>query len=310
MANAGVLSAMAPAAGPARDAASGRIARQPPRLTLARVLVIALVTAALTTLAVWVAVTSPYTPGSTLGYNLGLVGGVLLLTLLLYPLRKRWRVFARLGRMAGWFRFHMVAGVGGPLLLLFHSTFKPSSVNGSVALYAMLLVAGSGLFGRYIYRHMHRGLYGRRLTLDEAKADLLASRASIDSVFALRPDIEARLMAFHDYAFAPLAGAVRRVRRFVTLRWQARRLSRAVRHELKATVARVLHAGGNRPRDELAVDYHLARVQTLCFLNAVVQTSQLAAWTRLFSLWHLVHIPFLYLLLFAGIVHVLAVHMY
>ena len=39
---------------------------------------------------------------------------LLLLTLLLYPLRKRWRVFARLGRMAGWFRFHMVAGVGGP----------------------------------------------------------------------------------------------------------------------------------------------------------------------------------------------------
>jgi hypothetical protein len=27
-------------------------------------------------------------------------------------------------------------------------------------------------------------------------------------------------------------------------------------------------------------------------------------------LWHVVHIPFIYLLLFSGIVHVIAVHMY
>ncbi len=41
-----------------------------------------------------------------------------------------------------------------------------------------------------------------------------------------------------------------------------------------------------------------------------MQTSQLAVWERLFSLWHVVHIPFIYLLVLSGIVHVVAVHMY
>jgi hypothetical protein len=30
----------------------------------------------------------------------------------------------------------------------------------------------------------------------------------------------------------------------------------------------------------------------------------------MFSYWHLIHVPFLYLLVFSGVVHVVAVHMY
>ena len=34
---------------------------------------------------------APWTPGSDLGYSIGLAGGIALLGLFLYPLRKRWR---------------------------------------------------------------------------------------------------------------------------------------------------------------------------------------------------------------------------
>lgn len=270
---------------------------------------LALVGILLLVLAWLVAFGDIYEPGSDFGYNLGLVGGLLMSSLLLYPLRKRIRAFEWLGRMEHWFRFHMIAGIAGPLLVLFHSTFKTGSMNGSVALYAMLLVAFSGIVGRFIYRHIHKGLYGRHLTIIDAQAELKASISSLSSVFALQPDIEPRLHAFYKASLAPIDGFFPRVWRFLTLRWRSRILAREIRLDAKRALRR---AGRERriPRGELILSYRLARDQIDAFLEAVIKTSQLAGWERLFSLWHVVHIPFLYLLVISGVVHVVAVHMY
>jgi hypothetical protein len=250
-----------------------------------------------------------YKPGDGLGYNLGLVGGIMMLTLLLYPLRKRVRFMDRMGSMRYWFRYHMVAGVAGPVLVLFHSTFRIGSMNGRVALYAMVLVAISGLVGRFLYRHIHRGMYGQHLTLKDAEADLRASSESMGSVFADHPDIEGRLKVFRDYAFAELHGVWPRVTRFVALRIKARRLSLSIRDGLKQAMK-----GAKRERrltrPQRILTYRLAKKKAEAYLDAVCEASQLTSWERLFSLWHVVHIPFLYLLLVSGIVHVVAVHMY
>ena len=107
--------------------------------------------AALGALGKWVHDRQIYTAGSDFGYYLGLLGGLLMLSLLLYPLRKRQVLFGeRCGRMQHWFRFHVCAGICGPLLVLFHSTFRSSSLNAAAALYAMLLVVLSGIIGRFI----------------------------------------------------------------------------------------------------------------------------------------------------------------
>jgi hypothetical protein len=46
------------------------------------------------------------------------------------------------------------------------------------------------------------------------------------------------------------------------------------------------------------------------FLESFSKASQLAFWERLFSLWHLLHVPLFYLLVLSGIAHVVAVHWY
>ena len=166
-----------------------------------------------------------YDGKSDFAYYLGLVGGLLMSSLLLYPLRKRIAALERLGKMESWFKFHMIAGICGPLMVLFHSTFKTGSLNGAMALYAMLLVALSGVIGRFIYRHIHRGLYGNQLTLGEVSAELKDCAENMGSVFALRPDIEPRLMDFHDAAFSRQGSLIVRVWRFVTLYWKSRRLA-------------------------------------------------------------------------------------
>lgn len=251
----------------------------------------------------------PYKPGSDFGYNLGLIGGLLMLSLLVYPLRKRVRWLERMGSMTAWFRYHIFAGITGPLLILFHSTFHVGSMNGAAALYSMLLVALSGVIGRFIYRHVHRGLYGRRQTLAEAEADIRLSLDHLESVFALKPDVEPRLQAFHAYAFERLDSLPRRVWRFVTLRARSRRLANEIRLDAKRML-KVLGRDRKMTRAERIVNYRLAREQVGNYLDAVVRAAQIASWERLFSLWHVVHIPFLYLLVLSGILHVVAVHMY
>lgn len=250
-----------------------------------------------------------YESGSDFGYNLGLIGGLLMVGLLIYPLRKRFGSYDRFGKMEFWFRYHMVAGIGGPLLVLFHSTFQTGSLNGAMALYSMLLVACSGVVGRFIYRHIHRGLYGQHLTLADTTEELKACADNLGSVFALRPDIEPRLTAFSEAAFDKSGSPPQRIWKFLLLRLRGRRLARAIRRDAKESLQKRWRTEGGTRR-ELVLNYQLARGQINRYLDAVVKASQLSVWEKLFSYWHLIHIPFLYLLVFSGVVHVVAVHMY
>jgi len=250
-----------------------------------------------------------YESNSDFAYYIGLVGGLLMLALLLYPLRKRIAALERLGKMESWFKFHMVAGIVGPLLVLFHSTFRTGSLNGAAALYAMLLVAISGVMGRFIYRHVHRGLYGKKLTLEDASVQMTECSDHVRSVYALQPDIEPRLKAFHDAAFDQTGSWLFRTWRFVILHWKSRRLAKKVRGDAKNALRKQFqkHGGGRR---EVIINYRVAREQIDRYLDSVVMASQFSVWEKLFSYWHLLHIPFLYLLVFSGVVHVVAVHMY
>ena len=250
-----------------------------------------------------------FTAGDDVGYNLGLIGGLMMLSLLLYPLRKRVKAFSRLGSMQAWFQYHQIAGIVGPTLVLFHSTFHVGAMNSRVALYAMILVALSGLVGRFIYRHIHKGMYGQHLTMRGAEEDLRVCAEDIRSIFAEYPEIQEKLTRFRVKAFAHLPGLSDRIWRFMTLRSRGKRLSRSVRNYIKKALARAKKE--NRlTRNQRILTYQLAKEKTELFIDSVCEASQLTGWERLFSLWHIAHVPFLYLLVVSGIVHVVAVHMY
>ena len=133
------------------------------------------------------------TPEEGVGYWLGIAGGSLMLLLLLYPLRKRIRFLHRLGATKHWFRMHMIFGLVGPLLILYHSNYQLGSFNSQVAFYCMLLVAGSGIIGRHFYAAIHRGLYGRKTSLNELQKDLEASVEKSHGLAKLMPKLVARL---------------------------------------------------------------------------------------------------------------------
>ena len=109
------------------------------------------------------------TPQRGVGYWLGITGGSMMLLLLLYSVRKRYRWLNWLGGIPAWFEFHMILGILGPVLIMFHSNFHLGATNSNVALISMLLVAGSGVVGRYIYTRLHARLEGHEYTLEQLK---------------------------------------------------------------------------------------------------------------------------------------------
>jgi hypothetical protein len=252
-----------------------------------------------------------YKPGDDIGYNLGLVGGIMLLSLLLYPLRKRVKIFRSVGILPGWFKWHMVLGILAPAMILFHATFHISSINAGVALVCMLLVSGSGTFGRFFYTKIHHGLYGRQTTVNELKADLEQS-GEVKSTFAFAPEIENKLAAFRTHAEQNAQAGKLGLWKFIAIGIQTERLSKTLSNELHS----IMHAQANEknftPAQISSMEKMFAEYseQISFYLKAVRDASQFHTYERLFSYWHIFHIPLVYMMVFSGFYHVYAVHAY
>ncbi|MEZ5552687.1 MAG: hypothetical protein R3E82_17535 [Pseudomonadales bacterium] len=244
-----------------------------------------------------------------LGYWLGIIGGSLMLLLLIYPLRKRIRWLAGLGSVKAWFRTHMIFGVVGPLLILFHSNFVLGSLNGRIALFATLIVAASGIIGRYLYGKIHYGMYGQRATLMSLQAEVEIEPAPTSRMFSIVALVDERLKPYErrvlerssrmlpsvlDALCTPLLA--------VRLKWS---LKRALQREVDARAAESAVLAQHRERLLKAAEDYLSRR-----LTTYRRYAQISGCERLFSLWHIVHFPLFLVMVVAAIVHVFAVHAY
>ncbi len=248
-------------------------------------------------------------PKSGLGYAIGIVGGVLILLQLLYAVRKRIPSLRLVGTVAGWFQAHMMLGIVGPVCILIHCGFSLGATNSNIALFSMLTVAGSGIFGRYFYSKIHRGLYGRKASLAELQASAHELRARgtkllmMPELMKLADGQERRLLAVADWnsallLFAPFAIASR----FANGRARLRRYARAA---IRVTAARHKAVASQRDRFErVALDYVQRR------MRATREVAEFRIYERLFSVWHVLHVPLFLMLIAAGIVHVISVHVY
>lgn len=266
--------------------------------------------AALFALAAAIARSGWFAAGSDVGYWIGVAGGVAMLLLLTYPLRKRWRAVRNLGATRSWFALHMMLGIAGPLLIVVHSTLQFGSLNATVAFGSMVLVATSGLIGRFLYGRIHHGLYGRRATLAEVRGKLGLDSGLVRSRLAFVPQVEERLGAFAQQAEASVGDSgFGRPLRLLFLGFEATRVRRACAVEMVRELNKRAQAEG-WPRHKFL---RRARARTLLirhYVRAVQQVAQFGAYERLFSWWHMLHVPFLYMLVLSAIAHVVAVHMY
>ncbi len=224
--------------------------------------------------------------GGTVGHKLGIAGSSMMVLMLLYSVRKRVGALRRLGPLSRWLDVHIYLGVFGPLLVVLHSSFK---VQGLVALsfWSMIVVAASGVLGRYLYLQIPRTRAGEERALAELEAEDADLSDELRTTFRLDAAQLARLDAL--VAVPARTGLVSGFARLVTddlrLRSGLREFAAGCRSVPRPVV-----------RDFERVVRQKAQVHRRILL-----------WDRvheLFHYWHVVHKPFALVMYLFMIVHV------
>lgn len=232
------------------------------------------------------------------GYYIGVVGASLMLILFTYPLFKRVRTFRAVGSAKFWFRLHMICGLVGPAFIIVHSGLHMRSLNAAWAFWSMVVVAASGVIGRFLYRGLHRGMHGELETAQSLFAAVSVASQSVDKVVpkdaAVSREIAAyakrcEYLASTSSAFASFAALLLPLSRWALLR----HVSATLKHADFST-------------ESSASKRHLLGQ----YLVANQRYAQFSLFRRLFSLWHVAHVPFVVTLVLGTIAHIVAVHLY
>lgn len=108
----------------------------------------------------------------TLGHGYGIIGTIIIAVGVFgYIYAKKTLRFEKVVRLKYLLEFHIFLCTIGPILILFHTTFKFGGVV-SVGFWSMVLVVLSGVVGRYIYVQIPRSLDGKDLSIREIEASI------------------------------------------------------------------------------------------------------------------------------------------
>ncbi|OGS71472.1 MAG: hypothetical protein A3F91_15275 [Flavobacteria bacterium RIFCSPLOWO2_12_FULL_35_11] len=209
------------------------------------------------------------------GQGLGIIGTFMILFgVSIYIARKRYNFLAKYIRLKYLLEFHIFLCTLGPILVIFHTTFKFNGIV-SIAFWSMVAVVFSGVVGRFIYIQIPRTIEGRELSLGEVqnmKTDLafvLNEKFKLDSniidlIVSLTNDQNA---TGHKITVWSLRKALR--------------LKKIPKLERAAIIKMV--------KKEKSLSRKIARLQTM---------------QQLFKYWHVAHLPFAIIMLIILIIHV------
>lgn len=233
-------------------------------------------------------------PSGYLGQSAGILALALFVFLWLYPLRKRFAALAFTGAVARWLDVHTAAGLLMPLAAGAHAGWRFRGVIG-LGFAATLVVAASGVVGRYLYTRIPRHRDGVALSREEAAAQLRAYVAQIATLTGLDPDLVEHVLAPPQNAERP-----RNPWRRALAELKARIMLRDAAHELirwATTSAGEEHPLDRRTAREVArlVRRDLALAQQLRVLDRT---------QRLFRYWHVAHRPIAITALLSVLIHV------
>lgn len=267
-------------------------------------------TVVLMTIAFLIARSGLYSYDDDFAYWLGVIGGSLMLVLLCYPLRKyvRWHWVQQLGRMKIWLRFHMIIGILAPTIILLHCTFRTGSTNAAIALWSMVVVMSSGFIGRFLYSHTKNGLRSEQRRLETFKK-LARLDDEVDSTLWFSPYARRLLDMFEERALDAEHAAQHWLKLLLFLpfeSWLVRfQAQHAINEELEI-LAKVQHWTYSEHSDRITTAKHIV----VEYLTCIMRVALYRAWEKLFSYWHVAHIPFVFMLVFASVTHIIAVHIY
>jgi hypothetical protein len=228
-------------------------------------------------------------PSGILGHGMGILGSLfMIIGMGSYMVRKRYRILSRMGLLKHWLEFHIFLCTLGPILILFHTTYKFGGLV-AVSFWSMVAVFLSGVIGRFIYIQIPHTIEGRELSLNEVRdlksdvVEIIKKSYNLDeeSYAIIVNSIKKKVELYHKYAI------VRYIRKYVN----DQKSLRAVKKVLKEN---------NLPRAEYKQVLEL--IEDDIRLNRKIE--QLDLMQNLFKYWHVAHLPFALVMLIIMFVHV------
>jgi hypothetical protein len=214
-----------------------------------------------------------------------IIGGVAM-----YSSRKRIRALRQVGQIRYFLEFHIFLCLVGPLLVLYHTTFKFGGLV-AVSFWSMTAVVASGLVGRYLYVQIPKGIQGNELDVKELEDSTIELQKQLETKYGLdeidikkidaiaSPKNQKELSLF-SLLFFFIVGDL-------TLR---RRIHKIVRHLHSHSVdPSMIHTVAMVAKERIKL---LRRIQFL---------EQLKYY---FHYWHVVHLPFSIIMFLILLVHV------
>ena len=222
-------------------------------------------------------------PNGTAGLAYGYTGFLLLLVLVSYSARKRWRFLSRLGRLRRWLNVHIFCGILGPAFITMHAGFR---FHGLIAIgyWSMIGVMLSGFVGYYLYSQVPRALSGATLAADALDDEIQALDAELVERYGMSA---AQLAAVRRAAGVDRAPHSRPLAGLFFLLW----------HDAVLGLQRTPVAGhGAGARQMRALVRQRLRVERRRAFLRHTET--------LFGYWHAIHKPFAILLFLMLAVHI------
>ncbi len=229
--------------------------------------------------------------GHPVGHTLGIIGTVLMvMTEVLYSLRKRTRLLNWAGPVRYWLSFHIVTGIAGPFLVLMHTGLQFRGLAG-VSFLLTAVVVGSGFIGRYLYTALPRTLSGVAASRQEIQAEAQRVHADLARFQTEKPLWVQQLVTELSQRRDQKRSDVLTVFGRVYYQWQyKRKLKRALRQ-----IEQLVQEQRQQLETLLLRQRELAR-----------QIDMLEAARRLLRFWHIFHVPLGLTLFFSVVVHIVA----
>lgn len=228
-------------------------------------------------------------PAGPVGRALGIAGAALLFGgTAAYEARKRMRVLSNAGSLKTWLDMHIFCGLVGPALITLHTSFKFNGIV-SVAYWSMLSVVASGFVGRYLHARIprtQRGVEMDRKAIEERAAELRRTLSDMTVPVRLLLRIEEM-----EKDLLPREGERYGLASMLFGGFAVRRKTRAIDRTIRSAgltrqlIREALHAEGER-------------------INLLRRGASLDLSRRLFALWHVFHMPFVWILATVFVLHI------
>ena len=128
--------------------------------------------------------------GGSWGHGEGIVGTALILLNLTFMLRRRLASLRRFGALRTWMNMHVVTGLVGPLIVVYHTAFYPRTTVAIVAFASLGVLVLTGIIGRFIYAMIPHTVAGAEMgneelerRLDEARTHLASATEADDPLW-------------------------------------------------------------------------------------------------------------------------------